>query len=148
MAQYPHAILEHKTAASCDHSPLLRQRDCVQACRSVPRSFKYELAWERHPELQQVVAAGWTTSPADSVEAMHDKLNALSSHLSSWERTNFGIVRQEIATLKKELDTLRSAPGRFCWKYALEAIIKGLLLYFLVHDNFLYSCYNCVIRKS
>ena len=23
----------------------------------------------------------------------------------------------------------------YCWKYALEAIIKGLLLYFLVHDN-------------
>ena len=22
-----------------------------------------------------------------------------------------------------------------CWKYALEAIIKWLLLYFLVHDN-------------
>ena len=22
-----------------------------------------------------------------------------------------------------------------CWKYALEAIIKGLLLYFIVHDN-------------
>ena len=26
-------------------------------------------------------------------------------------------------------------PGQICWKYALEAIIKGLLLYFLVHDN-------------
>ena len=25
--------------------------------------------------------------------------------------------------------------GSSCWKYALEAIIKGLLLYFLVHDN-------------
>ena len=24
-----------------------------------------------------------------------------------------------------------------CWKYALEAIIKWLLLYFIVHDNFL-----------
>src|SRR4051812_47506432 len=35
-----------------------------------------------------------------------------------------------------------------CWKYALEAIIKALLLYFLIHDNCLYSCYNCVIRKS
>ena len=23
----------------------------------------------------------------------------------------------------------------FCWKYALEAIIKWLLLYFLIHDN-------------
>src|SRR3954471_24303564 len=38
--------------------------------------------------------------------------------------------------------------GGLCWKYALEAIIKALLLYFLVHDNCLYSCYNCVIRKS
>ena len=35
-----------------------------------------------------------------------------------------------------------------CWKYALEAIIKVLLLYFFVHDNCLYSCYNCIIRKS
>ena len=35
-----------------------------------------------------------------------------------------------------------------CWKYALEVIIKGLLLYFLVHDNCLHSCYNCIIRKS
>ena len=26
-----------------------------------------------------------------------------------------------------------------CWKYALEAIIKWLLLYFLVHDNRLLS---------
>ena len=25
--------------------------------------------------------------------------------------------------------------GYVCWKYALEAIIKWLLLYFLVHDN-------------
>ena len=38
--------------------------------------------------------------------------------------------------------------GIYCWKYALEAIIKALLLYLLVHDNCLYSCYNCVIRKS
>ena len=27
------------------------------------------------------------------------------------------------------------SPREVCWKYALEAIIKWLLLYFLVHDN-------------
>ena len=27
---------------------------------------------------------------------------------------------------------------RSCWKYALEAIIKWLLLYFFVHDNCLF----------
>ena len=42
----------------------------------------------------------------------------------------------------------RSTKVRTCWKYALEAIIKALLLYFLVHGNCLYSCYNCAIRKS
>ena len=30
-------------------------------------------------------------------------------------------------------------PPFHCWKYALEAIIKELLLYFLVHDNRLLS---------
>ena len=29
--------------------------------------------------------------------------------------------------------------GYLCWKYALEAIINWLLLYFLVHDNRLLS---------
>ena len=36
----------------------------------------------------------------------------------------------------------RPLPHRFrasCWKYALEAIINRLLLYFLVHDNRLLS---------
>ena len=30
-------------------------------------------------------------------------------------------------------------PTKNCWKYALEAIINWLLLYFLVHDNRLLS---------
>src|SRR4051812_53930 len=30
---------------------------------------------------------------------------------------------------------LSGALSTCCWKYALEAIIKALLLYFLIHDN-------------
>jgi hypothetical protein len=33
-----------------------------------------------------------------------------------------------------------------CWKYAQEAIIKLLLLYFS-SDNVYSSCYNCIIRR-
>ena len=36
---------------------------------------------------------------------------------------------------------------RQCWKYALEAIIKWLLLYFLVHDKCLLSMLNCIDWK-
>ena len=41
----------------------------------------------------------------------------------------------------------RATQGSRCWKYAREAIIKWLLLYFLVHDNCLCSCYNCINWK-
>ncbi|XBH84597.1 hypothetical protein VPH35_072727 [Triticum aestivum] len=37
-------------------------------------------------------------------------------------------------TGRKDRTSSRRAPAS-CWKYALEAIIKWLLLYFLVHDN-------------
>jgi hypothetical protein len=43
---------------------------------------------------------------------------------------------------EKQATKLGDAPSgipSFCWKYALEAIIKWLLLYFLVHDNRLLS---------
>jgi hypothetical protein len=59
MMTFPHAELEHKTAASSDHAPLLHRFDHAHACRMGPRSFKYELAWERHPDLVGVVETGW-----------------------------------------------------------------------------------------
>ena len=39
----------------------------------------------------------------------------------------------------EEFGVSRGRRSEDCWKYALEAIIKALLLYFLVHDNRLYS---------
>ena len=44
-------------------------------------------------------------------------------------------------------DGFEPLPCASCWKYALEAIIKVLLLYFLVHDNCLLFML-CIIRKS
>ena len=74
------------------------------------------------------------------------------------DRRCFGRLEQEDQRLKKHygrwMDIVRSLElesfiltkltkpsvpvnlvGPQCWKYALEAIIKGLLLYFLFHDN-------------
>ena len=42
---------------------------------------------------------------------------------------------------------LSTSVSGLCWKYALEAIINQLLLYFLVHDNLYYPCQNCIDRK-
>ena len=40
----------------------------------------------------------------------------------------------KMAEVLVKIAMMMMAPGSACWKYALEAIIKGLL-YFNVHDN-------------
>ena len=55
-------------------------------------------------------------------------------------------IRRDLLKYTKGADaTMRLR--RYCWKYALEAIIKWLLLYFLNHDKVYCSCYNCIERK-
>ena len=42
--------------------------------------------------------------------------------------------------LEEDVAVTESVVKPPCWKYALEAIINWLLLYFLVHDNRLFPC--------
>ena len=58
------------------------------------------------------------------------ELESLSSHLFAWHwLPSSGTSGHSGGILSGVKD------ATFCWRYALEAIIKGLLLYFLVHDN-------------
>lgn len=57
MLSYPAATHEHKTTATSDHAALLLKMD-VHAGTAGPRSFKYELMWERDPRLFDCVSNG------------------------------------------------------------------------------------------
>ncbi|XP_073362264.1 uncharacterized protein [Aegilops tauschii subsp. strangulata] len=111
VSAFPNANIEHKSAASSDHIPiLLRLRD-VHACSRGPRPFKYELCWERDEALPGVVETGWARVAGDSVESLHGKLQGLSADLTHWERTHFGSVRREIDQLKRQVQILRRSQG-------------------------------------
>ena len=108
---FPSTIVEHKSAATSDHVPIY-VRLVHDACRRAPRSFKYEIAWERDPGLQPMVQGAWANGAGDSVLSISDKLQSLSSDLSAWDRTHFGNVRREIQHMKRELQELRESPNR------------------------------------
>ena len=108
---FPSTIVEHKTAATSNHVPIF-VRLVHGACRRAPRSFKYEIAWERNPGLQPVVQGAWANGAGDSVLSISDKLQSLSSDLSAWDRTHFGNVRREIQRMKRELQELHESPNR------------------------------------
>lgn len=58
---FPSAKLEHKNTASSDHAAtLLTLADDAFNVR--PRSFRYELMWERHPDFMDMVNENWNRS--------------------------------------------------------------------------------------
>lgn len=109
---FPSAILEHGTTASSDHTPLIVSY-VHGSCSRAPRSFKYEVAWERDPSLSPLIQHAWQSSAGDSVMGISDKMHSLAQDLSQWDRSHFGNVRREIQQLKAELQELRVIPNRF-----------------------------------
>ena len=99
----------------------------MHACKPGPRSFKYELMWERDPSLFECVSEGWKATPAESVHALKEKLGELASDLSTWDREKFGSVRQEIKYLKGQVEMLRSQPARLAPSHAEVKVMDRLV---------------------
>ncbi|XP_073367662.1 uncharacterized protein [Aegilops tauschii subsp. strangulata] len=110
---FPFAEVSNETAACSDHGPIvLKLTDDEEATRK-PKSFKYEVMWERHPELHSFIETNWNGKPKGlSANEVRDKLKDLSENLYGWERHTFGNVKKEIKQLTKQLEVLKNVPGR------------------------------------
>ena len=69
-------------------------------------------------------------------------LSVLLDNSKSIKRKEVSKAADKGAPFERRASTVSTPPhpqddfqDNTCWKYALEAIIKWLLLYFLVHDN-------------
>lgn len=79
------------------------------------------------PNQASTYIHGWGATATDSVAGIQSKLLLLSGDLTTWDRIHFGNVRQEIKQLKKELDNLRAATGRFAPSHAETKITDRLV---------------------
>ena len=110
MARFAAASLEHLTAATSDHSPLLL--DLGRGQREPQRRiFRYEAMWEKHEGLKGFVQTDWAAhGTCNNVQELQEKLQRVSAGLTNWSRQSFGSVRKEIKDLKRRLDELRGDP--------------------------------------
>lgn len=107
--------MEHLCAAASDHIPILVRMHAVNDEPMIQRTFKYECMWETHPSLHATVGGAWTApdpEAPESVASLAARLKSLSGSLQAWDRETFGKVRRGIKKLERELDLLRSVPGR------------------------------------
>ena len=64
---FPSAKPEHKNTANSDHTAILLTLADDNAFSMRPRSFKYELMWEQHPDFLDFVNENWNKSSAVTV---------------------------------------------------------------------------------
>ena len=104
----------------------LAQRSCSSYAKAFLMSSIFSLDHEI-VQLPDTVGMLWVyqTSQRNWV-AIKVHYRYLRKCLLGWHESRLGFV----TPCKR-----RGISGPTCWKYALEAIIKVLLLYFLVHDN-------------
>ena len=82
------------------------------ACKRAPQSFKYKIAWERDSGLTPVVEHARACTARESALDIRNELRSLSTDLSTWDRTHFGNMRQEIQCLNRELQEMCKIPNR------------------------------------
>ena len=76
--------------------------------RRTRASPRYEIMWERHPALSEVVASRWRKSkPAGNLAVVRDALHEMMTGLRAWSKENFGHVATELEKLRAELADLQ-----------------------------------------
>ena len=104
---FPAAEVLHLASSCSGHSPLLLQLTLVEPNRG-RASPRYEIIWERHPALSEVVARNWARSnPVGDLAAVRVALYEMLKELRAWSKEHFGQVTQEIEKLREELADLQ-----------------------------------------
>jgi hypothetical protein len=83
--------------------------------------------WESHPDFPGKLAELWLSKgAATSAGELLEKMNDVSSHLSTWDRTVFGSVKGELRRLNNELETLRDDQLRLGPSHAELKIVERI----------------------
>lgn len=111
--QFPNAVVEHLTAATSDHSPILLHLAPTTPGKKGEKLFRYEVMWDKHAELKSTIPSAWEPNGSNlTASDVRAKLEALVNNLGNWSKTAFGSVRGEIRGLNKDLEQMWSGALR------------------------------------
>lgn len=90
-----------------DHQAILVRalETAPNASRGGDRPFRYEEAWTRHEQYEQMVIEAWEAAGngGRDLEAVWNKLVSVSGSMQRWAREVFRSIRRKIAKLKAQL---------------------------------------------
>lgn len=73
------------------------------------KNFRYENMWQRHPEYMDFVRGSWEyTRGSVDMSGVHGRLGHMREVLQTWDIDIFGSVHKQLASMRKELEQVRS----------------------------------------
>jgi hypothetical protein len=115
-SRFPQAVVQHLTAASTDHCPILLkwgENSRPVRRREEDKIFRYELMWESHADFKPTLSHAWNQlGKASTLEEFQDKISSVTSSLRTWGSNTFGSVLKESRSLRAKLQEMREYPIR------------------------------------
>jgi hypothetical protein len=107
--------VENVITTTSDHYAIvlsLKNYQNEATSRPVQMGFKYEAAWLRSPDYNQVLEAAWNDDPdrVASLQGTWSTLHRVATSLAQWSKDTFNSVRKKIQKLERRLKSLRLAP--------------------------------------
>ncbi|KAF4376140.1 hypothetical protein G4B88_004944 [Cannabis sativa] len=111
---WPKAIVNHLSASTSDHSPILLDTEGGRSCSNA--QFKYELMWERDPRVFWVVKNAWANAQHHNpMINMYRKIKITKKHLAKWNKNQFRNLSTQISKAHPGFSTNLTPPmGWIC----------------------------------
>jgi hypothetical protein len=103
---FPSHSIYHLTAITSDHNPLLL--NIVSPPFSLPKPFRFEEFWTKHPESRLVILAAWDSFiNGYSAFILAKKLKSTKHTLKIWNNLFFGNIQKKINSISQPIDDIQ-----------------------------------------
>ena len=98
---FPAARVRHLVSPVSHHAPLLIQMESQEPYSRWRSGARYEIMWERHSALPDVIANAWSKKKASNLGEVAANLKTVMTELKEWSREHFGHVSKQIERLRQ-----------------------------------------------
>jgi hypothetical protein len=95
-------------AITSDHNPLILNTASLSF--SLPKPFRFEEFWTKHPECCSVIIAAWDSFiSGSSAFILARKLKSTKYALKIWNNLYFGNIQKKINSISQQIDDIQQS---------------------------------------
>ncbi|KAG5516346.1 hypothetical protein RHGRI_037157 [Rhododendron griersonianum] len=121
---FPQAMVFHDSAIGSDHCPILLS---LEEPLKIHRPFRFESMWTAEEECEGIIKEQWRNARnTDSRVRVTQSLTRCKGSLQTWHRSKFTNLKEQMSTLKSQIQRIQEAPYSQASKVEEEQLVTKL----------------------